>query len=227
MPAPSATAVIPPVAMAKKAEGPPGPAAAEMARRVDPPASPAVPKPVRAKAAAEAPVERLRKRPPAAEETSSSAAAKTRSAGGTVPGAASVPGRSPSTVPEPSKTTEPAEAPGCESIGGALDRFRRAYNAVALDRLMALYSADAQENETRGRSGIRQLYVSWFDQTSDRRIAFSGARIGPDGKGRCSARAGFSVRYRDARGRSVDRTGTIEILFDGRGADARILRISY
>jgi ketosteroid isomerase-like protein len=142
-------------------------------------------------------------------------------AAGTVAGATSTQRRSPSPTPEPSDKSS------CEPIAGVLERFRRAYNTGALDRLMALYSAAAQENETRGRSGIRQLYLRWFDQTSERRIAFSGADIHLQGEGRCGARAGFSVRYRDAQGRWVDRTGTITILFDGRGADARILRISY
>lgn len=190
--APLETSVLPPVAMA---------------RRADPSASPAVQVPVRSK-------------DPAVEETSSSTVARTPPAA-TVPAATSAPRRSPSPTPASSQIA------GCEPIAGALDRFRRAYNSGALEHLMALYSADAQENQTRGRSGIRELYLRWFDQTSERRIAFSGARIGPEGKGRCGARAGFSVRYRDAQGRRVDRTGTIDILFDGTGADARILRVSY
>ncbi|EGV20621.1 J domain-containing protein [Thiocapsa marina] len=221
MRAPSAASVIPPVAMAKTAEHPTSPAVTERVRRADPPASPAAQAPARSKVSADAPVQPLRKRPSAVEETSSAAAVKTPPVTGRVPGPTSTPRRS------PVATSETPEIPGCEPTAGVLDRFRSAYNAGALDRLMALYSANAQENETRGRSGIRQLYVRWFDQTSDRRIVFAGTRIRPEGNGRCGARAGFSVSYRDAQGRKIDRTGTIDILFDGRGADARILRIAY
>ncbi|MFB1488251.1 MULTISPECIES: hypothetical protein [unclassified Thiocapsa] len=170
---------------------------------------------------ADAPVQPARNRPPAVDETSSKAASKTAPPADTFKGAPSPPGRSFSPAPESS------EAVGCEPIAGALDRFRLAYSQGSLGLLMALYSADAQENETRGWSGIRRLYLRWFDQTSDRRITFSGIRIVPEGKKRCGARAGFNVSYRDSQGRSVERTGTIAILFDGRGEDARIVRISY
>ncbi|NCA71385.1 MAG: hypothetical protein EOM91_15080 [Sphingobacteriia bacterium] len=221
MRAPSATVVIPPVAMAGRVEDPTGPAANEIPRRAAPPASPAAQAPVRTNASADVPVQPPRKRPPAVEATSSKAASKTAPPADTFKGAPSPPGRSFSPAPESS------EAVGCDPIAGALDRFRLAYSQGALGLLMALYSADAQENETRGWSGIRRLYLRWFDQTSDRRITFSGIRIVPEGKKRCGARAGFSVSYRDAQGRRVDRTGTMAMLFDVRGADARILRISY
>ncbi|RKT45278.1 hypothetical protein [Thiocapsa rosea] len=221
MHASAATPVIPPVAMTKTAEDPTGLAATERARRISPPASAAAPASARANASPDAPVQPLRNRPPSVDETSIKAAAKTSPAADTSKGAPSPPGRSFSPAPESSK------AVGCEPIAGALDRFRRAYNQGSLEILMALYSPDAQENETRGWSGIRRLYLRWFDETSDRRITFSGIRIVPEGKKRCGARAGFSVSYRDTQGRSVERTGTIAILFDGRGEDARIVRISY
>jgi hypothetical protein len=227
----STTSVVSPVATGKKAEESTGLAPTARARRADPPATPAVAAQARARDTADAPVQPLRRPPRVVEQPPSSAPAKAPPAADAVPGATSAPRRSPFPTPRPtpesSETSDASNTVGCESIAGALDRFRRAYNDGSVDRLMALYSASAQENETRGRSGIRQLYLSWFDQTSDRRIAFSGARIRPEGNGRCGARAGFSVRYRDAQGLRVSRTGTIDILFDGRGADARILRISY
>lgn len=91
----------------------------------------------------------------------------------------------------------------------------------------SLYHTDARENETQGRTGIRRLYLRRFDETTERRIDFSGLRIRAEGKGRCRAWAGFSVRFRDAQGREIKRAGTIDVLFDGAGPDARILRITY
>lgn len=136
--------------------------------------------------------------------------------------------------PEPANLERVAPKPApssqvrdCDSIGGTLDRFRRAYNSGALDPLMALYRTDARENETQGRKGIRRLYLRRFDETTERRIDFSGLRIRAEGKGRCGARAGFSVRFRDSNGREIKRAGTIDVLFDGAGPDARILRIAY
>lgn len=115
----------------------------------------------------------------------------------------------------------------CQAVGAVLDRFGAAYDAGALDALLALYSKDASENATRGHAGIRQMYKDWFGKTSERRMRFSGTRIQPNQDGGCIVSADYRVAYRDAGGRPVTRAGTIELLFDRPGADALIQRIAY
>jgi ketosteroid isomerase-like protein len=116
---------------------------------------------------------------------------------------------------------------GCDAVRLSLDRFRQAYDAGSVERLMALYSADARENGTRGWSGIRQLYVRWFDETSGRRIRFNGIAIRLEDRDRCLASAGYHVGYRDTSGRGVERSGTIEFVFERRETDFRIVRLDY
>ena len=121
----------------------------------------------------------------------------------------------------------PAAAGPCGGAARTLDRFRQAYDAGALERLLALYSADARENQRSGWSAIRQLYADWFGETSGRRMAFHGTAVRTAGRNRCAVSSGFRVRYRDRTGRPVERSGTIEFLLERRESDLRILRVSY
>lgn len=120
-----------------------------------------------------------------------------------------------------------AAAANCQAVFGVLDRFGAAYDAGALDALLALYSKDASENATQGQAGIRRSYEDWFGKTSERRIRFAGARVQTGEQGGCRVSADYRVDYRDAGGRTVERAGTIEVLFDRPGADALIQRIAY
>lgn len=125
----------------------------------------------------------------------------------------------------------PAVARGardCSRVPKFLERFQRSYERGALDRLMALYSPLAKENDLATWFAIRQTYADWFDTTSARRITFERLRIEPREDGnRCAAMALFQVSYLDRQSLLVTKAGVIQILLEREGDGLRILRMRY
>ncbi|WP_200389485.1 J domain-containing protein [Thiocapsa imhoffii] len=133
----------------------------------------------------------------------------------------------PDPKPDPKPDPQPSLEDRCAATASRLDAFQHAYNAGALEQLMALYAANANENGTQGRSAIAALYRDWFATTSERRLRFTSVRTRAEDGGRCGLRARFLLRYLNERGLSINRNKSIDILFDGAGADARILEFRY
>ena len=135
-----------------------------------------------------------------------------------------------STTPAVS-TAMSADAPlatRCQAAPEILSRFQSAYQAGALDTLMALYSPLAKENELATWFAIRQTYAEWFRTTSARRIGFEQVQVQPIADSRrCALMAVFQVSYLDRQSRLVTQAGIIELLLEYKGADWTILRARY
>lgn len=117
---------------------------------------------------------------------------------------------------------------GCASVPEQLRRFQLAYQAGALDQLMALYSPRAKENTLATWFAIRQTYAEWFGKTSARQISFDRLQIKPiPNSDRCAVSAVFKVIYRDGQTLPVTKTGVIQLLFDPKGSELLILRVRY
>ncbi|AFL72854.1 DnaJ-class molecular chaperone with C-terminal Zn finger domain [Thiocystis violascens DSM 198] len=129
----------------------------------------------------------------------------------------------------------PANAPvadtaalDCGAVPELLEKFQRAYEAGALNELMALYSPESRENELVNWLSIRHTYADWFRKTTARRIVFEQLHVQPTANpSRCAAIAIFQVSYLDAQGHLATQANVIEFLFERRGADLYILRVRY
>lgn len=121
-----------------------------------------------------------------------------------------------------------AAAVNCGTVPELLANFQRAYEAGALNELMALYSPESRENDLVNWLSIRHTYADWFSKTSARRIVFEQLNVQPTANpSRCAAIAIFQVSYLDAQGHLATQANVIEFLFERRGADLYILRVRY
>ncbi|WP_295404660.1 hypothetical protein [uncultured Thiocystis sp.] len=121
-----------------------------------------------------------------------------------------------------------AAAVDCGSVPELLANFQRAYEAGALNELMALYSPESRENDLVNWLSIRHTYAEWFGKTSARRIVFEQLHVQPTANpSRCAAIAIFQVSYLDAQGHLATQASVIEFLFERRGGDLYILRVRY
>lgn len=119
-------------------------------------------------------------------------------------------------------------ATDCQAAPEILSRFQSAYQAGALDTLMALYSPLAKENELATWFAIRQTYAEWFRTTSSRRIGFEQIQVQPIADSRrCALMAVFQVSYLDRQSRLVTQAGIIELLLESKDSDWLILRARY
>ena len=152
-------------------------------------------------------------------------------------------------TPEPPKPPAPPETPlalgtapavsnvtaagtsvatDCQTAPEILSRFQSAYQSSALDRLMALYSPLAKENELATWFAIRQTYAEWFRTTSSRHIGFEQIQVQPIADSRrCALMAVFQVSYLDRQSRLVTQAGIIELLLERKDSDWLILRARY
>jgi hypothetical protein len=116
----------------------------------------------------------------------------------------------------------------CQTAPEILSRFQNAYQSSALDRLMALYSPLAKENELATWFAIRQTYAEWFRTTSSRHIGFEQIQVQPIADSRrCALMAVFQVSYLDRQSRLVTQAGIIELLLERKDSDWLILRARY
>ncbi len=116
----------------------------------------------------------------------------------------------------------------CNPVAQRLNTFQQAYNAGAINELMALYSPESRENDLVNWLSIRHTYADWFRKTSARRIAFEQLHVQPTAdQDRCAAIAVFQVSYLDSQAKLVTQAGVIKFLFEQRGADWYILRVRY
>ncbi|QGU33126.1 J domain-containing protein [Thermochromatium tepidum] len=126
------------------------------------------------------------------------------------------------------RSGDTALADDCRNAPEILTRFQHAYQAGALDPLMALYSPLAKENELATWFAIRQTYAEWFRITASRRIDFEQIQVQPIADSqRCALMAVFQVSYLDQESRSVTLAGIIELLLERKDSNWLILRARY
>lgn len=156
------------------------------------------------------------------------------------PPAASIPGPEPPKAPLVPQAIVPGAEPEslaltvtpnagrCISAANVLERFKEAYQEGALDRLMALYSPLARENDLANWFDIRRAYDAWFQLTLLRRIDFNQIQVQslPDGQ-RCVIRTRYQVAYLDQGARLVTQSGDLDLLLESKGAEWLILEARY
>jgi hypothetical protein len=139
------------------------------------------------------------------------------------------------TAPTPPQTQSPAAvaAPAvtapqldCTLVPAQLQRFQHAYDAGDLTQLMALYSADARENDLENWATIQKTYAEWFIKTTQRRMQFTKLHIKQTNT-HCAAVVLYQVRYNNEQQHITTQTGLIEFLFEQRSTTLHILRVRY
>src|SRR5438093_974525 len=135
----------------------------------------------------------------------------------------------PASVPEPPAPT-PApfvETPAAAAEAAALvEAFRAAYEARDVDRLVELFSDDADENGVRGLDAIAANYRATLPTLSQVRYSMPSLAVKGGGP-RAAVLAPFFISYRNAEGVSGEVRGQAEWALERRDGRPRIVALSY
>src|SRR6266704_2152428 len=122
-----------------------------------------------------------------------------------------------------------AEADGPLSAAEAatlVEAFRAAYEARDVDRLVELFSDDADENGVRGLDAIAANYRATLPTLSQVRYSMPSLAVKGDGP-RAAVLAPFFISYRNGEGVSGEVRGQAEWALERRDGRARIVALSY
>ncbi|HUE30355.1 MAG TPA: nuclear transport factor 2 family protein, partial [Verrucomicrobiae bacterium] len=126
-------------------------------------------------------------------------------------------------------TAQPAVADGPLSAAEAaalVEAFRAAYEARDVDRLVELFSDDADENGVRGLDAIASNYRATLPTLSQVRYSMPSLAVKGDGP-RAAVIAPFFITYRNAEGVSGEVRGQAEWALERRDGHPRIVALSY
>ncbi len=124
---------------------------------------------------------------------------------------------------------QPAVADGPLSAAesaGLVEAFRAAYEARDVDRLVELFSDDADENGVRGLDAIAANYRATLPTLSQVRYWMPSLAVKGDGP-RAAVLAPFFISYRNAEGVSGEVRGQAEWALERRDGRPRIVALSY
>jgi hypothetical protein len=107
----------------------------------------------------------------------------------------------------PSDRFVSGNAPTAVDALDTVDDFRRAYEQRNLDRLGALFTADAHKGELVGRDAILADYQRFFTHARDLLYSQPSAAVEPRGD-HVVVRAPFEITYKDAENRPIEVRGT-------------------
>ena len=125
--------------------------------------------------------------------------------------------------------TQPAAADDPLSAAEAaalVEAFRAAYEARDVDRLVELFSDDADENGVRGLDAIAANYRATLPTLSQVRYSMPSLAVKGGGP-RAAVLAPFFISYRNAEGVSGEVRGQAEWALERRDGRARIVALSY
>jgi len=124
---------------------------------------------------------------------------------------------------------QPAVADGPLSAAEAaalVEAFRAAYEARDVDRLVELFSDDADENGVRGLDAIAANYRATLPTLSQVRYSMPSLAVKGGGP-RAAVLAPFFISYRNAEGVSGEVRGQAEWALERRDGRPRIVALSY
>ncbi len=124
---------------------------------------------------------------------------------------------------------QPAVADGPLSAAEAaalVEAFRAAYEARDVDRLVELFSDDADENGVRGLDAIAANYRATLPTLSQVRYSMPSLAVKGDGP-RAAVLAPFFISYRNGEGVSGEVRGQAEWALERRDGRPRIVALSY
>src|SRR5438552_414099 len=135
------------------------------------------------------------------------------------------------TVARPAPVAEPpvpTPAPFVEAPAAAarVEAFRAAYEARDVDRLVELFSDDADENGVRGLDAIAANYRATLPTLSQVRYSMPSLAVKGDGP-RAAVLAPFFISYRNGEGVSGEVRGQAEWALERRDGRPRIVALSY
>jgi general secretion pathway protein A len=131
------------------------------------------------------------------------------------------------TAAERPEAAAPADSPLTAAEAASLiDEFRSAYEARDVDRLLALFTADASENGRRGLDAIGAAYRASLPGFSEVRYAMPRFSVEPHGA-RAAVRAPFVISYRKQTGASGEVRGQAEWELERREGHPRIVALNY
>ena len=114
----------------------------------------------------------------------------------------------------------------CSNAVGILNRFSLSYGQSDLAGLMALYHADATENELSDPRAINDAYANFFATTSNRRLRFNVVDTRSEGDA-CIVESEYQIRYMDEEERPLVVSGTLLASLEVQGSDLLIRRMEY
>jgi hypothetical protein len=98
-------------------------------------------------------------------------------------------------------------APSAVDALDTVDDFRRAYEQRNLERLGALFAADARKGDLAGRDAILADYQRFFANARDLLYSQPSAAVEQHGD-HVIVRAPFEITYKDAENRPIEVRGT-------------------
>lgn len=120
----------------------------------------------------------------------------------------------------------PSARSDCSNAVRLLNRFSLSYGQSDLSGLMALYHADATENELSDPGAINDAYADFFATTSNRRLRFNVVDTRSEGDA-CIVESEYQIRYMDEDERPLVVNGTLLASLEVHGSDLLIRRMEY
>src|SRR5437667_204518 len=128
---------------------------------------------------------------------------------------------------KPAAQRAAADGPLSAAEAAALvEAFRAAYEARDVDRLVELFSDDADENGVRGLDAIAANYRATLPTLSQVRYSMPSLAVKGDGP-RAAVLAPFFISYRNGEGVSGEVRGQAEWALERRDGRPRIVALSY
>src|SRR5437773_1330824 len=128
---------------------------------------------------------------------------------------------------KPAAQRAAADGPLSAAEAAALvEAFRAAYEARDVDRLVELFSDDADENGVRGLDAIAANYRATLPTLSQVRYSMPSLAVKGGGP-RAAVLAPFFISYRNAEGVSGEVRGQAEWALERRDGRPRIVALSY
>jgi len=128
---------------------------------------------------------------------------------------------------KPAAQRAAADGPLSAAEAAALvEAFRTAYEARDVDRLVELFSDDADENGVRGLDAIAANYRATLPTLSQVRYSMPSLAVKGGGP-RAAVLAPFFISYRNAEGVSGEVRGQAEWALERRDGRPRIVALSY
>jgi ketosteroid isomerase-like protein len=123
-------------------------------------------------------------------------------------------------LPAATGPVSPAEATA------VVEEFRAAYEARNIDRILALFAADAAENGRQGRDAIAAGYRASLPALGELRYRLPGLAVESQGE-HAQVRSPFVLTYRQADGGAVELHGEAEWALERRDGHAQIVTLNY